>query len=159
MANPPPLGPAQVFSLVRAQELATATATVLNARTAMIQVALADPANANHAELQRMVVEKAQAVTEIGRLSWLAWASVASTAVSAWTAQAQIGVAYAAAVADSRSPFDLAAAQTRFASNSAAAAVRAGSELGAAIARTAEAPLRPLHRRLTANGKRLARSG
>ena len=157
MSKSPP-GPAQAFSMLRAQELATATATVLSARAAMIRVALADPANANHAELQRMVVEKAQAVTEIGRLSWLAWASVASTAISAWTTQAQIGVAFAAAVAESRSPFDLAAAQTRFASNAAAAAARSASELGHAIARTAEAPLRPLHRRVAANGKRLAKS-
>jgi hypothetical protein len=152
----PPSGPTPAFSLVRAQELATATVTVLSARTAMIQVAMADPANANHAELQRMVVEKAEAATEIGRLSWLAWASVASTAMSAWTAQAEIGAAYATAVAGSRSPFDLVAAQTRFASNTAAAAVRSGTALGAAIARTAEAPLRPLHRRVTANVKRLA---
>jgi hypothetical protein len=154
----PSSNPAQAFSLVRAHELATATATVLNVRTAMIRVALADPANANHDELQRMVVEKAQAVTEIGRLSWLAWASVASTAMSALSAQAQIGATFAAALADSRSPFDLAAAQTRFASDAAAAAVRSGTELGAAIARTAEAPLRPLHRRLAANGKRLGKS-
>lgn len=150
----PPVG-APVFSIMRAQELATASATVLNARAAMIRVALADPANANHAELQRMVVEKAQAVTEIGRLSWLAWASVASTAMAAWTSQARIGAAFASAVAGARTPFDLVAAQTRFASNAAAAAARSASELGAAIARTAEAPLRPLHRRLAANGKRL----
>jgi hypothetical protein len=155
MTKHPP-GPAPVFSLVRARELATATATVLNARGAMIRVAMAGPANANHAELERMVVEKAQAVTEIGRLSWLAWASVASTAMTAWTTQAQIGAAYASAVVDSRSPFDLVAAQTRFASNAAAAAVRSTTQLSAALARTAEAPLRPLHRRLAANGKRLA---
>lgn len=146
------------FSMLRAHELATATATVLNARAAMIRVALADPANANHAELERMVVEKAQAVTEIGRLSWLAWASVASTAVSAWTVQARIGATFAAAVAGSRTPFDLIAAQTRFATNAAAAAARSASELGAAVARTAEAPLRPVHRRLAANGKRLAKA-
>ena len=102
-----PSGPAQAFSMLRAQELATATATVLSARAAMIRVALADPANANHAELQRMVVEKAQAVTEIGRLSWLAWASVATTAVTAMTTQARIGASFAAAVAGSRTPFDL----------------------------------------------------
>ncbi|HUA54363.1 MAG TPA: phasin family protein [Candidatus Sulfotelmatobacter sp.] len=154
MTKPP--GPAPVFSIVRAQELATAGATVLNARAAMIRVALADPANANHAELQRMVVEKAEAVTEIGRLSWLAWASVASTAMTAWTNQARIGAAYASALAGARSPFDVVAAQTRFASNAAAAAARSATDLGAAIARTAEAPLRPLHRRLTANGKRLS---
>jgi hypothetical protein len=153
----PSSGPAQAFSLLRAHELATATATVLNARTAMIRVAMADPANANHAELERMVVEKAQAATEIGRLSWLAWASVATTAVSALTAQAEIGAAFATAMVGARSPFDLMAAQTRFASNAAAAAVRSSTELGAAIARTAEAPLRPLHRRLAANGKRLAK--
>jgi hypothetical protein len=155
----PPSGPHQVFSIMRAQELATASATVLNARAAMIRVALADPANANHAELQRMVVEKAQAVTEIGRLSWLAWASVASTAMNAWTSQARIGAAFASAVATARSPFDVVAAQTRFASNAAAQAARSASELGAAIARTAEAPLRPLHRRLAANGKRLRDKG
>jgi len=151
-------GPPPAFSLIRAQELATATATVLNARAAMIRVALADPANANHAELQRMVIEKAQAATEIGRLSWLAWASVASTAVTALTTQAQIGAAYAAALVGARSPFDLMAAQTRFASNTAAATVRAGTQLSHAIARTAEAPLRPLHRRVSANGKRLAKT-
>jgi len=154
----PSSSPAQAFSLVRAHELATATATVLSARTAMIQVALSDPANANHAELERMVVEKAQAATEIGRLSWLAWASVASTALSALTAQAQLGATFAAAMASSRSPFDVVAAQTRFASDTAAAAVRSGIALGAALARTAEAPLRPLHRRVAANGKRLAKS-
>jgi hypothetical protein len=151
----PPATPDSVFSIMRAQELASATATVLSARAAMIRVALADPANANHAELERMVVEKAQAVTEIGRLSWLAWASVASTAMSAWTNQARIGAAYASALAGARSPFDMVAAQTRFASNAAAAAARSASELGHAFARTAEAPLRPLHRRLTANGNRL----
>lgn len=156
MSKTPP-GAHPAFSMLRAQELATATATVLNARAAMIRVALADPANANHAELERMVVEKAQAVTEIGRLSWLAWASVASTAVTAWTQQARIGASFAAAVVDSRSPFDLIAAQTRFATNAAAAAARSASELGAAVARTAEAPLRPVHRRLTANGKRLGK--
>jgi hypothetical protein len=154
----PSSSPAQTFSLQRAHELATATATVLNVRTAMIRTALADPANANHAELERMVVEKAQAATEIGRLSWLAWASVASTALSALTAQAQLGATFAAAVVGSRSPFDVVAAQTRFASDAAAAAVRSGTALGAALARTAEAPLRPLHRRLAANGKRLAKS-
>ena len=150
-----PANPSSPFSIMRAQELATATATVLSARAAMIRVALSDPANANHAELQRMVVEKAQAVTEAGRLSWLAWASVASTALNAWTSQARIGAAYASAVVGARSPFDLVAAQTRFASNAAAAAARSATELGAAMARTAEAPLRPLHRRLAANGKRL----
>ncbi|MBI3512577.1 MAG: hypothetical protein HY060_00640 [Proteobacteria bacterium] len=128
MTSPPAIPPT-AFSIMRAQELATATATVLSARAAMIRVALADPANANHAELERMVVEKAQAVTEIGRLSWLAWASVASTAMNAWTSQARIGAAYASAVAGARTPFDLVAA---------------------------EAPLRPLHRRLAANGKRLS---
>ncbi len=155
MTSPPAIPP-PAFSIMRAHELATATATVLSARAAMIRVALADPANANHAELQRMVVEKAQAVTEIGRLSWLAWASVASTAVSAWTRQARIGAAYASALVGARTPFDLVAAQTRFASNAAAAAARSATELGAAVARTAEAPLRPLHRRLAANGKRFS---
>jgi hypothetical protein len=153
-----PQGPAQAFSMLRAQELATATATVLSARAAMIRVALADPANANHAELQRMVVEKAQAVTEIGRLSWLAWASVATTAVTAMTTQARIGASFAAAVAGSRTPFDLIAAQTRFATNAAAAAVRSASDLGHAVARTAEAPLRPVQRRLAANGRRLGKA-
>ncbi len=71
-----------------------------------------------------MVVEKAQAVTEIGR-SVLARLGVGRQhAVSAWTTQAQIGAAYATAVIGSRSPFDLVAAQTRFASNAAAAAAR-----------------------------------
>jgi len=157
MTKPP--GPSNVFSIVRAQELATAGTTVLNARAAMIRMAFADPANANHAELQRMVVEKAEAVTEIGRLSWLAWASVASTAMTAWTNQARISAAYASALVGARSPFDVVAAQTRFASNAAAAAARSATELGAAIARTAEAPLRPLHRRLAANGKRLRDQG
>src|SRR5437868_4678679 len=102
MTKPP--GSNQTVSMLRAQELATATATVLNARAAMIRVALSDPANANHAELQRMVVEKAEAVTEMGRMSWLAWASVANTAVTAWTAQARIGASFAAAIAGSRTP-------------------------------------------------------
>jgi hypothetical protein len=153
-----PVGSNPAFSMLRAHELATATATVLNARAAMIRVALADPANANHAELERMVVEKAQAVTEMGRLSWLAWASVASTAVTAWTAQARIGASFAAAIVGSRTPFDLIAAQTRFATNTAAATARSASALGAAVARTAEAPLRPVHRRLTANGRRLGQA-
>jgi hypothetical protein len=156
MSKTPPGNPP--FSMLRAQELVTATATVLNARAAMIRVALSDPANANHAELERMVVEKAQAVTEIGRLSWLAWASVANTAVNAWTTQARLGASFAAAIAGSRTPFDLIAAQTRFATNAAAAAARSASELGHAVARTAEAPLRPVHRRLTANGKRLGKA-
>jgi hypothetical protein len=116
---------------------------------------MADPANADHAELQRMVVEKAQAATEIGRLSWLAWASVASTAASAWMAQAQLGATLAAAVTTARSPFELAAAQTQFMSDTAATAARSATRLTAAIVRTAEAPMRPLHRRVAANGKRL----
>src|SRR5690349_13608259 len=138
MSKSPP-GPPAPFSMLRAQELATATATVLSARAAMIRVALADPANANHAELERMVVEKAQAVTEIGRLSWLAWASVASTAVTALTTQARIGATFAAAIVGSRSPFDLIAAQTRFAANAAAAAARAAPDLGHAMGRISEA--------------------
>src|SRR5258706_3676479 len=154
MTSPPAIPP-PAFSIMRAQELATATATVLSARAAMIRVALADPANANHAELQRMVVEKAQAVTEIGRLSWLAWASAANRAMTAWTSQARISAAYASALAGARTPFDFVAAQSRFASNAAAAAARSATELGAAVARTAEAPLRPIQRRLAANGKRL----
>jgi hypothetical protein len=156
MTKPP--GSNQTFSMLRAQELATATATVLNARAAMIRVALSDPANANHAELQRMVVEKAEAVTEMGRMSWLAWASVANTAVTAWTAQARIGASFAAAIAGSRTPFDLIAAQTRFATNAAAAAARSASDMGHAMARTAEAPLRPVQRRLAANGRRLGKA-
>jgi hypothetical protein len=157
MSKTPPVSP-PAFSMLRAHELATATATVLSARAAMIRVALADPANANHAELQRMVVEKAQAVTEIGRLSWLAWASVASTAVSALTTQARIGTSFAAAIVGSRSPFDLIAAQTRFATDAAAAAARSASDLGHAMVRTAEAPLRPVQRRLAANGRRLGKA-
>src|SRR5258708_35958406 len=103
MTKQPP-GPAPVFSLVRAHELATATATVLNARAAMIRVALADPANANHAELQRMVVEKAQAVTEIGRLSWLARAAAPSTAMNPWPNQARRGAGPASAPPGRRTP-------------------------------------------------------
>ncbi len=74
------------------------------------------------------------------------------------TTQARIGASFAAAVAGSRTPFDLIAAQTRFATNAAAAAVRSASDLGHAVARTAEAPLRPVQRRLAANGRRLSKA-
>lgn len=116
--------------MMRSAELATASTQVIAHRSGTIRTAMHDPAAADHSELLGMVTEKVEAFAHanISLLQDLGQANV-----------------------------DLLALAARFGSMTPAALATESVKAGTRASRSAERALRPIHRRATANARRLGR--
>ena len=129
-------------------DIPPATATVLSKRVPMLAAGAIDPKKRKRREEQRMVAEKVAAGIEAGTAASRAMIAGGVAVAGAWW---QAIGALAPAGFGGRKP-----ARGR---RSAAGAMQkvAQATLDAAVA-TGEAALRPAHRKVTANAKRLARA-
>lgn len=121
-------------------EMLGASAVVVGSRCGTIAAAARDPLQGDYAELGRMVPEKMDAFSRSGRSVMADICSIQSDAVSNWLQLARIAAA-------GRPPGSTEAA--RMASRSSRMNARACAAAGKAIA--------PVHRRATANARRLKR--
>ena len=129
----------------RLSETMTASGDVIDRRTAMMRSAMADPLNANTAELGRMVPEKIAAFSTAGNAmmaGWLAWNEAVLEEMRHLMLMAARG--------RMATPADWMALWSRGASFGIAATERS--------ARTGAAALRPVHAKATSNARRLART-
>lgn len=131
-------------SALRLSETMTASQTVIDKRTTLMQSAMTNPLSADHAELGRMVPEKVVAFFAAGNAmmaGWFAW----NDAVLAEARH----VGRLAARGRTPSPLDWMTLWSRGAAFGVAAAER-GAKVGASA-------LAPVHAKATSNARRLSR--
>jgi hypothetical protein len=127
-------GASMVDTQLRALQMLNTAGEVIAARSTIIGEALASPMTGDYAEMQRMVPEKIEAFARAG----VAGATALHQAQADWIAQVQ----RLAARGRPPAPHELA----QIAASSAEALARVGSTT-----------LAPVHRRVTANARRLKR--
>lgn len=129
---------------LRAAETMSAANDVVNARTALIRSAIASPMTADHRELGRIVPEKAEAFSRAGSTALTAWWAGQSALANEMQ---QLG----AMAMHGRPPTvtELAELGSRMASLQ--------LETFEAAARLGSATVTPVHRKVTANARRLKR--
>jgi len=143
---------------VRAHETATATAEVIAARVEMGRLAMTNPSLEHAGEATTMVAEKMLAFSEAGAaMAGKSGEMAASQMRFAMDETTHSGAAMAK-LASCKSPVDLALAQGQLAMNFFSRSMAHGLSMGAMAVRAGEVGLKPIHRTVTANAKRLKTS-
>ncbi|MEO6379593.1 MAG: phasin family protein [Caulobacteraceae bacterium] len=143
---------------VRAHETAVATAEVIAARVEMGRVAMTNPSFESASEASTMVAEKMLAFSEAGAaVAGKSGEMAASQMRYAMDETARSGAAMAQ-LAACKTPADLALAQGQLAMSFFSRGMAHGLSLGALAVRASEVGLKPIHRTVTANAKRLKTS-
>jgi hypothetical protein len=144
---------------IRAGQTMNAAASVIAARTEMASLDPANPSAATQAEMGRMVSEKVDAFSKAG--------VAAAEGASEFARQAsEFAVGEAAKAGHSleqlarcTTPAEAALLQTRHATDFFTRSLAFGMALNALVIRTGENALRPVHRAVTRNHKRLRPKG
>lgn len=143
---------------VRAHETAMASAEVIAARVEMGRAAMTNPSFEAAGEATTMVAEKMLAFSEAGAaMAGKSGEMAASQMRYAMDETARSGAAIAR-LAACKTPMDLALAQGQLAMNFLSRSLAHGLSMSAMAVRTGEVGLKPIHRTVTANAKRLKTS-
>ena len=143
---------------VRAQETATASAEVIAARMEMGRAAMTNPSMEAAGEATTMVAEKMLAFSEAGAaMAGKSGEMAASQMRYTMDETARSGAAMAK-LAACKTPVDLALAQGQLAMNFFSRGMAHGLSMTAMAVRASEVGLKPIHRTVTANAKRLKTS-
>jgi hypothetical protein len=140
---------------LRAQEAASAAASVIAARMEMGRAALAAPTPEAMGEATAMVTEKMLAFSEAGAAVAGRSGEIAARQMRYAMDETEHAGAAVARLAGCRTPMDLAVAQSQLALDFFTRGFAHGMSMGAMALRTGEAGLRPIHRTVTANARRL----
>ena len=144
---------------IRAQQAFGAAAGVIAARSEMAALGGANPSAATRAEMGRMVSEKVDAFAKSGA----ATAEGAQEATRRSVAYATDGTAAASAalqkMASAKTGLEAALVQQRYLTDFVTRSFSFGFSMNALMVRTGENALRPVHRAVTKNHKRLRPKG
>jgi hypothetical protein len=129
---------------LKAVEMTTAAGAVIGVRSGVIAAAQHDPVNADHAELRRMLPEKVKAFSEAGVAAAEGW----------WSLQRNVGdymlyLGRAMTIGRPPLPSEVVELVERTSLH--------GTRLVAGMIGSAGGALAPLHKKATANARRLAR--
>jgi hypothetical protein len=139
----------------RAQEAATAAASVIAARMEMACAALSTPNVEAMGEATAMVTEKMLAFSEAGAAVSGRSGQMAARQVHYAMDETERAGAAVAKLATCKTPMDLAMTQSQLTLDFFTRSFAHGMSMGAMALRTGEAGLRPIHRTVTANARRL----
>jgi hypothetical protein len=154
-ASPSSTGAKAMRHALRSQEVATATASVIAARMEMGRAALSAPNVEAMGEATAMVTEKMLAFSEAGAAVSGRSGEMAARQMRYAMDETERAGAAVARLAGCKTPMDLAMAQSQFALDFFTRSFAHGMSMGAMALRTGEAGLRPIHRTVTANARRL----
>jgi hypothetical protein len=127
---------------MRFAEMVQAAGTVIDSRSRTMLAASQDPVNADHGELARMVPEKMQAFSQAGAVAFGDMCALQVDAFATW--QQMWGIALSGRPASVAQIENLMQRSSKMADRMVGASGRA---------------LEPVHRRATANARRLRRAG
>lgn len=143
-------------SLFRAGELALAAATVIGARSQLGLAGAADPARADYAELARIAPEKIDAFSRSGAAVvgqvWEMQREVGTLMLR----QAEAGLNLALAFWQLPLPHHAAQLQADFVAGTVDRTADSADRLAHRASRLHDTAMRPIHRRATANARRLS---
>lgn len=138
-------------------ELGVVSAKTIGYRTAMMAGALTDPGELTNPEFVRMGTEKVEAAAEAASAVATGFADLQKAWMALFLAPAQAVTAGLCGFGACRSPVEVFSAQQRLVETSVMASYDAGLHFADAAARLTGAGLRPIHRKASANARRLAR--
>jgi hypothetical protein len=143
-------------SLFRAGELALAAATVIGARSQLGLAGAADPARADYAELARIAPEKIDAFSRSGAAVvgqvWEMQREVGTLMLR----QAEAGLNLALAFWQLPLPHHAAQLQADFVAGTVDRTAHSADRIAHRASRLHDTAMRPIHRRATANARRLS---
>lgn len=146
-----------IRTAVQQSDLGLVSARTIGYRTAMMAEALADPVELTNPEFLRMGTEKMEAAAESAGAMAHGLADLQKAWMGLFLAPAQAMTTALCGFGACRSPADLLTAQRRLVEGSIMAGVNAGLHFAESAAVLAGAGLRPIHRKASANARRLAR--
>lgn len=136
-----------------------AAAGVIAARTEMAALDPANPSAATKAEMGRMVSEKVEAFSKSGAATAEGAAEIARQASQYAAGEAARAGQGLEQLARCSTPAEAALVQTRLATDFFTRSLAFGAAMNALMVRTGENALRPVHRAVTRNHKRLRPKG
>lgn len=142
-----------------ASELAVAAGVVIGRRVALGAAALQDPLTADAAEFARMGPEKFHAFGEAGSALLAAFWTIGEEWSEFLEAQTRATTRLAFEIGLTPTPIHAASAQARYLVETFDRAGARGASMAACAVGAGSAALRPLHRRATANARRLSVKG
>lgn len=138
-------------------DLGLVSARTIGYRTAMMAGALTDPVELTNPEFVRMGTEKVEAAAESAGAMAHGLADLQKAWMALFIAPAQAMTTALCGFGACRTPADLFTAQRRLVEGSIMAGVNAGLHFAESAAVLAGAGLHPIHRKASANARRLAR--
>jgi len=142
----------------RAHDAATAAASVIAARMEMGRVAMGAPSLEAANEAAAMITEKVAAFSQAGAAMAGSAGELAARQMRYAMDETARGGAAVAKLAACKTPMDLAMAQSQIAMDFFTRGFTHSVSLGALAMRAGDAGLRPIHKAVTANAKRLKTS-
>jgi len=142
-------------SSTRSVELAVAAGQVIARRTALGVAALTDPAGVDHAEMARLIPEKAIAFAEAAMICMQRSGEMTQRMTRFAMAESAAAMSAAGALAGCRDPITAASVQSRFAVGLYWRAVSQAIAVGALAAQAYGELVAPVHRAATQNARRL----
>lgn len=139
------------------QELATASAAVVQRRLEIVQAALADPLRADHVELGRMGAEKVEALAASAGAACVGALDLADRSARAALRESAEAEAHLARLARTGGGLDTVVEQTNWALGVWSRALATSWTLGGALLKSQAETLAPIHAAATANARRLRR--
>jgi phasin protein len=142
-----------------ASELAVAAGVVIGHRVALGAAALQEPLTADAAEFARMGPEKLDAFGEAGSALFAAFWAIGEEINEFLETQTRATTQLAFELGLTPTPVHAISAQARYLMETLDRAGARGASMAACAVGAGSAALRPLHRRATANARRLSRKG
>lgn len=142
-------------SAIRTQQALGAAAAVITARTEMAALGCANPSAATRAEMGLMVTEKVDAFAKAGAVVADGAGQIARRSASYAVDETLAAAGAFSRLASCRSPAEAALLQTKLAADFLTRSFTFGLAMNALATRTGDNALRPIHRAVTANEKRL----
>jgi hypothetical protein len=144
-------------SAVAAGELATASGSVIARRSALMGAALADPVGADHREFARMAPEKVDALSLAATAAFGRWWGIQREWIDYATEEAAHAMRTVAEFSLTPTPLHALEAQANYVAGVLDRAAHHGASITASALAASDATILPIHRRATANARRLAR--
>ena len=144
---------------IRAGQAMNAAAGVIAARTEMAALDPANPSAATQVEMGRMVSEKVEAFSKAGAATAEGAAEIARQTSRYAADEADKAGKGLEKLARCKTPAEVAQVQTRLATDFFSRSLSFGMAMNALMVRTGENALRPVHRAVTRNHKRLRPKG
>jgi hypothetical protein len=145
-------------SMMRASELALASATVIGRRSWLGVEGAADPVNADYAELARLAPEKVEAFSRSGAAIAKQFWEMQRELAFLWVHQAEAGWRLALSLCQLPLPHHLMRLQADFVAGTDDRTAESADSLAGRATRLHAQAIEPIHRTATQNARRLTRA-